>query len=171
MKKRCIYVYEFEDNSIYVGLTCNINERNKKHLRDFNSSVNEHIKICPNYKLIQKTDYIEEKIAKIKEKEILIDYKNKNYNILNKIETGSLGGCTLKWTYEKCKEEALKYDYKKDFMKKSPGAYKRSIIEKWLDEICSHMKPIYKSWSFEKCKEEALKYKYKKDFMKNSHGA
>ena len=46
----------------------------------------------------------------------------------------------MKWNYEKCKEEALKYEYKKDFKKDFYGAYLHAIRRGFLDEICSHMK-------------------------------
>ena len=45
----------------------------------------------------------------------------------------------MKWNYEKCKEEALKYEYKKDFRKEKQGAYLYATIRGLLDEICSHM--------------------------------
>jgi predicted GIY-YIG superfamily endonuclease len=45
------------------------------------------------------------------------------------------------YTKERCKEEALKYKNKKTFSEKSKGAYNASYKKKWIDEICSHMKP------------------------------
>lgn len=50
--KRMIYSYEFEDNSVYVGLTCNENKRKVSHRRK-DSSVYKHIEktgIKPIYK-------------------------------------------------------------------------------------------------------------------------
>ena len=44
-ENRCIYFYEFEDNSVYVGLTYDLNDRNLRHIRDNLSSVNERMKI------------------------------------------------------------------------------------------------------------------------------
>ena len=44
------------------------------------------------------------------------------------------------WTKEKCHEEALKYNTRGEFQKKSSTAYVKSRKEKWLDEICIHMK-------------------------------
>jgi len=42
------------------------------------------------------------------------------------------------WTYERCKEEALKYMTRGEFAKESK-AYDIAWREKWLDKICSHM--------------------------------
>src|SRR5437879_339061 len=40
---RCVYVYEFEDNHAYVGLTHDIMERNYSHNNSFNSPVFKHM--------------------------------------------------------------------------------------------------------------------------------
>ena len=51
----------------------------------------------------------------------------------------------------------------------SPGAYKSSSINKWLDEICSHMivKSKKKYWDIDKCLILALKYKNRNQFKIN----
>jgi len=49
------------------------------------------------------------------------------------------------WTKERCKEESLKYESKSEYKKKSSGSYSSSLKNKWLDEICSHMKPLRNS--------------------------
>lgn len=74
------------------------------------------------------------------------------------------------WTLDRCKEEALKYEYKTDFQKKSPSSYIKSHKNGWLEDICKHMinKPRKIKWTKEKCQEESLKYKTKKDFQNGS---
>lgn len=74
------------------------------------------------------------------------------------------------WTKEKCKEEALKYIIKKEFQYNSCSAYESARKNKWLDEICSHMKSN-KHWNFELCQKEALKYLTKKEFKEKSGSA
>jgi hypothetical protein len=46
------------------------------------------------------------------------------------------------WSYEKCKEVALRFEYKSVFKQNFPTAYKKALNEKWIDEICSHMKEL-----------------------------
>ena len=46
------------------------------------------------------------------------------------------------WTKEKCKDEALKFTKRVDFENGSGGAYNFATKNKWMDEICSHMKYI-----------------------------
>lgn len=45
----------------------------------------------------------------------------------------------IKWTEEKCKDEALKYKSRGEFQKKSGSAYTASIRLHILDDVCSHM--------------------------------
>ena len=57
---------------------------------------------------------------------------------MTKEETNHLNGSKPKWTFEKCKEEALKYKTLKDFRENSPASYvarKRGWIEQftWLE--------------------------------------
>jgi len=71
-------------------------------------------------------------------------------------------------TKEDCLKEALNYKTKKDFKKNKPYLYRKSLLNGWANDICSHMKrphPYNYKWSKEKCQEEALKYMTKKDFM------
>lgn len=78
------------------------------------------------------------------------------------------------WTKEQCQEEALKFKSRGEFGKKSPSSYNKSLKNKWLEEICSHMIEVRKPkeyWTKERCQEEALKYKTKSEFYKGSMSA
>jgi hypothetical protein len=48
----------------------------------------------------------------------------------------------FKWSLESIKKEALKYDTKSIFSKKSAGAYDAAVKNKWVDEVCKHMKVL-----------------------------
>ena len=41
----------------------------------------------------------------------------------------------IRWTYEKCKDEALKYNSRSEFKKNASRAYVISRKNKWLDEL------------------------------------
>jgi superfamily II DNA or RNA helicase len=78
------------------------------------------------------------------------------------------------WTYERCKEEALKYNTRKEFQKGSSGTRAAAKNNGWLDDICSHMVEVKKQkgyWTYERCKEEALKYNTRSKFQKGSGSA
>lgn len=75
------------------------------------------------------------------------------------------------WSIEKCREEALKYDTRRQFEKNSHRAYQAAYKYGWMDEVCSHMKHLKKPngyWTKEKCHEEALKYTSRTDFSQKS---
>ena len=169
--KRCIYSYEFSDNSVYVGLTYNIKNRHDRHTKDINSMVYKKINQKFTYDLKQLTNYIEIEQSKYFEKYYVDEYRKSGWIILNIAKTGSLGGNILKWTKERCQEEALKYKHRNEFQKNSGSAYNSSRSNSWLNEICKHMIETKKPngyWTKEKCHEEALKYETIKDFQKNS---
>ncbi len=138
--KRCIYCYEFSDNNVYIGLTYNIENRHNRHINSKLSSVNKHInktKLTPN--LIKLTEYIPVNDASILEGVYIKEYKKNGWEILNKCKTGGIGGNIIKWTKEKCQEEALKYSSRSEFSRGNGSAYAASNRNKWLDIICSHM--------------------------------
>jgi len=172
--KRLIYVYEFSDNCCYIGLTGNINRRNKQHMKeDEKSSVFIHIKntkLIPN--LILKTDYIKVDDAILLENNFLLEYKNNGWNILNKIKTGGIGSTDVKWNKNTCKEESKKYKNITDFMRNSSGAYERARKYGWIDEFFHRRKSTNGFWNDKnKCENESKKYKNRSEFHKNCWSA
>ena len=170
---RCIYAIEFPDKNVYIGLSYNYEKRFSQHLSDLknNSIVLRHKNetgLAP--KLIQLTDYIDVEDAIKMENIKLEEYKNNGWSILNIAKCGNAGGKTIKWTKEKCKEDALKYKSRSEF-KKNSLAYRAAIRNKWIDDICDHMDKLHKNWDYESCKEEASKYKNKWEFKNKSSGA
>lgn len=170
--KKCIYSYEFSDNHVYVGLTSNIEERQKRRDRNIKDSVTEHIlktNLQPNRILLTK--YIEVNKA-IKMEEYYVNKYNENgWNILNKVKTGAIGGNIVKLTKEFCTKEALKYKTKTDFNKGNSSAYVTARKEKWINDICKHMtRPLVHNfkYTYDVCEEEALKYDNVSDFNKLS---
>ena len=166
--KRCIYVYEFSDNTAYIGLTYNLNERNRRHLKK--GVISEYLKITNTYNLKQLTDYLNIEDAKKTEIFFIDNYKKNGWVVLNKHIGGELGTGKIKWSYERCKIEAQKYNYRSDFHDRAGGAHRASRLSGWLDDICSHMKKINK-WNKENCQKEALKYKSRYEFNKKSKSA
>ncbi len=76
------------------------------------------------------------------------------------------------WTKKNCKLEAKKYKTRSEFCEKSYSAYKKSLKNKWIDDVCSHMVKLYRGrkpkYTYDDCKAEALKYNYNSDFRINS---
>lgn len=79
-----VYLFEFSDNSVYVGLTQRPDTRKNQHLLDINSKVYKHIQqsgLQPEFKILAETSL--NNIGMILEKSILDDYKNNGYKIIN----------------------------------------------------------------------------------------
>lgn len=77
----------------------------------------------------------------------------------------------VKWTYEACKEEALKYESRAIFQKCNGSVYNRAFKQGWLDDICSHMVLLHKPngyWTYDRCKKEFEKYTNCSDLRKNN---
>lgn len=65
------------------------------------------------------------------------------------------------WTFEKCKEDARKYNYRSDWCKKCPSAYNAAQKYGWMEECCKHMMRIRRQkgyWTLQQCKKDAFKY-------------
>jgi len=75
------------------------------------------------------------------------------------------------WTKKKCQQEALKYNSKTEFQKKSLGAYDAAYRNNWLCLITKHMKKLNLKWTKENCIKEIIKYKTKTEFNKGASGA
>lgn len=170
--KRCIYVYEFFDKSAYVGLTCNTTNRHNNHISNINSQVYKKIKENVLYEMKQLTGYVDIEKSKELEKYYVDIYKKNNWNVLNKSKPGGLGGKLIKWTKEKCQEEALKYNTRSKLRKRNGPVYYKILSNGWQYEMFSHMTLLQKPngyWNKERCKEESLKYKTRSELKeKNS---
>ncbi|MBR6515513.1 MAG: hypothetical protein IKT40_01520 [Bacilli bacterium] len=107
---------------------------------------------------IQKTsnkDLIVENIKKYKEKR----------------KTNSLGS-TLYWTYDKCKEEAKKYNTKSEMRDGNQSAYKSSVKFGWIDEFYDSKKKKDKYWDdINVVLDAAKKSRNAKDMSKKFGGA
>lgn len=140
--KRLIYLYLFPDNHVYVGLTYDINKRNIAHLGNSKkqTAVSKHIKktgLLP--KLIKHTEYLPVEEARLKEGEILNDYKNKGFIILNESKTGAIGGNTPKWNIDMCIKAASLCKTSKEFRNNHKCEYWAAQRNGWLAEITSHL--------------------------------
>jgi hypothetical protein len=174
LKKRCIYAYEFDDNYVYVGLTFNFEKRWITRLNDINDAVKKHIDKTGKYPIRKKlTDYVDIKMAVNLESEILRKYLEEGWNVLNRNKTGSLGGDHRVWTYEICKQEALKYDSLDEFRKQNNNCLSAIYKSNWK-ELLDHLKYTKKSngfWNKDNCNEFAKLCKSRKEFSLKYRGA
>lgn len=167
--KRCIYVWEFEDKSAYIGLTYNLNNRIRRHMVEKTSSVYKHLKKFKG-DCKQLTDYIDIEKAQNEEIYYIRFYKNNNWNVLNISKGGGLGTFESDLTKQECENIALKYISKYDFRKNEKKVYNLICRKNWLDEVCKHMinrKNRSSYWTYDKCENEAIKYNSRTEFSNN----
>jgi hypothetical protein len=167
--KRMIYAFIFkENNAVYVGLTYNENVRSKQHLKIDNvGNKVSPVKLFMNKtgetpKMVKLTDYLPIEDAVVKENEYEKYYRNLGYHILNIAKTGSLGGTITKWTEDKIRQEAKKYNSKSEFEVGSRNAYKASLRLGIINDL--GFVNIRKSWDEDSVRREAKKYNSKSEF-------
>jgi len=179
-KKWTIYSYILLDKYVYVGLTSDEKSRKYYHSSCVKSAVyqfiiNNNIKEDDIKYIIEIDNITDEKQSSSLEDYYLTLYTQKGYLKLNKIKTGGLGGMILEWTKDKCKEVAQTCKSRSEFSERFESAYSSSRKNKWLDEMCVHMKPVTKKpanyWTKELCFEAAKKYRTKSDFHRKDKGA
>lgn len=133
---KCIYAYEFSNNHVYIGLTYNIDKRNRDHISNKKSSVYRYIKdtqLIP--KIIKLTDYLPVSEAIEKEEYWVNFYNNKNWIVLNRVKTGAIGGCLEILTKEYCESLSKLCKSRTDFCNKYNGAYRKSLKNKWIEDF------------------------------------
>lgn len=172
--KRLIYAYEFPDNYVYVGLTYDLNQRDRQHKNKEKSRVFNHIQntgLSPTLKQITP-DYVPAKDAKKLEKDIIDNYKNDGWNILNIATAGGLGSSRLEnWTLDEVKEIAKNYNSKTKFCSENRGACIAAKRFGWYEEITKHMDVFHTQWTYDLLKKESEKYQSRNEFKKNSRNA
>ena len=173
--KRAVYVFEFADNYAYVGLTSNLDRREKEHLTNHSSAVFRHIQESKcSYMFKCLTDYLSKEEAAEIEINTIIEYAKNGWCILNKKSGGDLGSKIRKYTKQYCKEITSQYSDKRIFQNLNPYFYRYISKRGWLDELCSHMVNQKKKngyWTKAKCKEAADKFSKRIDFQKGNPAA
>lgn len=171
---RCVYVYEFKDNHAYIGLTSNIEKRDKNHQK-IKSPVGRYIlKTNQKPKFIKLTDYINVNEAIKIEINTIKKYQEKKWTLLNNTSGGETGCSIIFWNKDACLSAAKTCKTKNEFVKKFHGAWSSAKNHNWLHEIHNLFPEIKKTkgyWTKEKCELEALKYNMKEKFRKESSSA
>lgn len=152
-EERLIYVFEFNNNHCYVGMTKEYRTRFKTHVglrqfikKDSNSPVLEYIKNNPtiNYAYMQLTDKMNMYEAAEQEKYYIAKYKEDGWIMLNRNKGGAPGRGAVIWTKKRCREFAIQCDTAKELSDLCRGAYLKILKMDWVEELCSHMsiKPV-----------------------------
>lgn len=132
---RYIYVFEFDDNHVYIGLSYNTDKRKSDHLCSTStSSVKTHMEETNSkYEFKVLSEALSMKDSSHEERRYIDEYKKNGWVVLNKNKGGSLGGGKKKYTYEQCKDKVSEYKTLKEFSEQDSGYYSRIKLEKWVE--------------------------------------
>jgi hypothetical protein len=174
--ERMVYVYEFPDNHVYVGLTLNKEKRHKQHMNldEVSSPVAKHViktNQQPTYKEISV--YISAEEAQNLESCTIEKYRSEGWIILNTNKAGGLGFCKrTELTMEIIRDLASKFPTRVAFKKAHKNEYQIAQKYGWLQDVLKDI-PIQDRtvWTYEKSKEEASKYNTRSEFRFGNQSA
>ena len=170
--KRALYVYEFADKSVYVGLTYDYERRHRQHML-FSKRIIGKAKSFA-YKLIRKHKWMPPEAAARDEARLLRSYSRRGWQLINFSKPGSMGGSLRKWTPAALSAEVRKYRTLSDFQQHSRGAYHAARKSGVLDSISLGLKRVKQpngTWTRAAILREARKYDTRTQFMANAPGA
>lgn len=166
---RAIYIIEFSDRSVYIGLTHNYDERLERHRRE--RSIAGKKMQTDRFKIVRDNVWLPKEQAAKKELAYIENYAAKGWRILNIKPAGALGGNVVKWTKNACRKEVEKYRTLKEFRTGAPSAYGRCLRQGWLGELAGHL-PLSMTkhgyWSKSRIKDTAKSFQTRTKF-KDAH--
>ena len=177
IKSRYIYVFEFENNTAYVGLTWNPEKRKKNHLTNTNSRIykylNEH-DVKYEFKVI--SGKLTESEAQKEESKKITEYRDNGWVILNRATAGGLGSMRVKWSYKTIKKIIDTCTKISEVYEKIPSQgisimRKQGFYDEMTKSLIYDIRPPNYWNDKERCRECASNFKYKSYFQKAYSGA
>jgi len=168
---RALYVYEHPDNSVYVGLTYNYQERYNSHMIKNKILIKKKALGGQVYK--ELGIFYPKEEAAIKEDELIEEYRANGWTILNKRKGGALGYNGRIVTKDKCIESAQKCKNRAEWIERFPGAHQAARRHGWFDECVIHMDLLMRHnyWTKDLCTESSSKFDTRSDWRKNDNAA
>lgn len=171
---RKIYVFEFEDGYAYVGLTYKPSRRQWQHLNEKDSPVFKHFHAKKqNFVFKVLSDWLRQKEAQEYEEQMINEYADKGWKMLNSKKGGALGAAR-EWLYslDELLEEGEKYQQRTEFRKKCPAKYAFAYEHGLLDIVCAHMPKKYHptpKWTEEHIREVVEECKHSQKILKSKY--
>lgn len=180
-----VYVYEFPEYKVaYVGRTVNPHMRDSNHRKPGDIVYEYALKAelsVPEPKYVYSKISIDE--GRKKECEVMSDYRNKGWHLLNRQAGGGIGNLR-RLSKRKLIAIAQKYEYVSDLKASDGAAYNALSKYGWLSECVwlkrkhggprpgMKKKEYVSKWAdYEVCKAEAMKYNSRNAFRVGSGGA
>lgn len=156
-----VYAYEFENHSVYAGLTCIPKRRHKDHHRV--GPVFEAIQSGLAYEFVVYAEGLLPTAAAQAEQFAITQYKADGWRMLNTRHGGEMGQVRTKYNYEEALEAAKKCDTRAVFYERHLRMYEAICRYAWIDRIaqeCGWSDHVLYHWTKEKCIENALRFPY-----------
>jgi predicted GIY-YIG superfamily endonuclease len=168
-KFKRIYIIKNPDNSVYVGLTGNVEKRYREHTAK--NSKQKVDKILRKHYL-QGMQTIKEfpklyanEQAVIKEAYWIARCKKEGYNVLNTAKAGALGSTGPKKTFEECKSLVKKVKSRKEYFKEYKSHYYFCSKNKLLKKLFIDMPWAHKIHTMKELKITAKKCSTRGEFF------
>lgn len=177
---KAVYIYEFSDRSVYIGITGDYERRYQQHHGNIpgqHKTVTSKLKSGLNYKYFEQHEFMRKEEIVEEEAWWIEWYMANGWNILNIARAGGLGGSSTKWTKESCAHDAKNFATRTEWQKKgNKSAYNAAHRAGWLDDVCSHMKKSKITvkrnfWTLDECIKLAQRCVDYADFRLNHRGA
>jgi hypothetical protein len=173
--ERMVYVYEFSDNHVYVGLTDNKKRRHKEHTNDKRiTPVSKHINetgLNPKYK--EESSYIFAEEAQKLEQSTIDRYRNDGWIILNTNKAGGLGKYKqTELTMEIIRDMASNFTTRADFKRSHKNEYQLAQRYGWLQDVLRDI-PIQDriKWTYERTKEYTKQFNTRSELKSTNQSA
>lgn len=164
LAERSIYeIWSIDAAVVYVGLSSNPVRRLAEHRTSGRNGVADMVRRGARFLFGPPIGLM---AAQQEERRLIQLYRDLGIHVLNIAKGGALGGKRLKWTQEKCLQEALMYVTPTAFQKRAPGAYDAAYRNGWLSLCYQHMMPSDFTGTIEDCRAIALRYKTKMEFRR-----
>jgi hypothetical protein len=174
--ERMVYVYEFPDNHVYVGLTSDKKRRHKDHtdINKVSSPVAKHIietGLDPIYK--EESVYITAQDAQNLEQCTIDRYRSYGWTILNTNKAGGLGKCKrTELTMEIIRDLASQYPTRVAFKRAHNKEYAIAQKYGWLEDVVANIpKQDSTKWTYEKTKEYSKQFNTRSELKSSNQSA
>ena len=161
-----VYVYEFSDKSVYVGLTCNPTRRHKDHIK--RGPVARKLAGGTPHEVKSVAEGLMPTPAGELEQATLNRYADEGWTLLNRHDAGSTGQIRTKYTLDRLRQIACGASSRKGFQLLDNGAYQYACTNGHMSALAvefgwpDHAGHV---WTFELCRDEARKFKWLSDWV------
>jgi hypothetical protein len=161
-----VYAYEFPDNAVYIGLTCNPKRRHRNHQVKGPVAIKIAAGFAPVFRVIGSK--LTPTAAGNVEQETIVRYKAQGWTVLNRRAGGETGNIRTRYTYAKLVELARPFSHRAEFNERCDSGYQYACRHGLIDKIASELgwpEHVGHVWTRDLCWESAKVHKHVADWL------